>query len=181
MLKRIATTVTTAAFAAVLLAGCSTAAGSAASSEAPADSPSASAMASATATASAETAALTTASSPLGEIITDEAGSTVYTFTKDTQNSGSSSCYDECATTWPAVSASSTTAADGITGEVGSITRTDGTTQLTVDGWPVYRFAKDTAPGQVNGQGVKDAWYVLLPDGTMNKEAAAMSTATPAS
>ncbi|MGQ5586964.1 hypothetical protein ACUJ8O_10840 [Micrococcus sp. EWR3.9.1] len=37
------------------------------------------------------------------------------------------------------------------------------------------------APGQVNGQGVKDAWYVLLPDGTMNKEAAAMSTATPAS
>ncbi|QHC65008.1 hypothetical protein GSU69_19345 (plasmid) [Rathayibacter festucae] len=175
MLKRIATTVTTAAFAAVLLAGCSTAAGSAASSEAPADSPSA------TASASAETAALTTASSPLGEIITDEAGYTVYTFTKDTQNSGSSSCYDECATTWPAVSASSTTAADGITGEVGSITRTDGTTQLTVDGWPVYRFAKDTAPGQVNGQGVKDAWYVLLPDGTMNKEAAAMSTATPAS
>ena len=62
----------------------------------------------------------------------------------------------------------------------GSITRTDGTAQLTVDGWPVYRFAKDTAPGQVNGQGVKDAWYVLLPDGTMNKEAAAMSTATPA-
>lgn len=174
MLKRIATTVTTAAFAAVLLAGCSTAAGSAGSSEAPVDSPSA------TATPSAEPAALTTASSPLGDIITDEAGYTVYTFMMDTQDSGSSSCYDECATLWPSVSATSTSAADGITGEVGSITRTDGTAQLTVDGWPVYRFAKDTAPGQVNGQGVKDAWYVLLPDGTMNKEAAAMSTATPA-
>ncbi len=114
-----------------------------------------------------------------GEIITDEAGYTVYTFTRDTPNSGISNCYDDCAMTWPAVSASSTSAADGVTGEVGSITRTDGTTQLTINGWPIYRFAKDAAPGQVNGQGVKDAWYVLLPDGTTNMEAASTSAPTP--
>ena len=56
-----------------------------------------------------------------------------------------------------------------------------GSLLVAPSGRTLYRFAKDTAPGQVNGQGVKDAWYVLLPDGTMNKEAAAMSTATPAS
>jgi predicted lipoprotein with Yx(FWY)xxD motif len=170
VLKRIATITTTVAVAAVVLAGCSTAAGPASSSAAPTGSPSATAPAA---------AALTTASSPLGEIIADEAGYTVYTFTKDSPNSGVSNCYDDCAMTWPAVSASSTSAVDGVTGEVGSITRTDGTTQLTVNGWPIYRFAKDAAPGQVNGQGVKDAWYVLLPDGTTNKEAAGASTPTP--
>ncbi|MGN7969820.1 hypothetical protein [uncultured Microbacterium sp.] len=171
MLKRIATITTTVAVAAIFLAGCSTAANPANSSATPTDSPSA--------TTSADAAALTTASSPLGEIITDEAGYTVYTFTRDTPNSGISNCYDDCAMTWPAVSASSTSAADGVTGEVGSITRTDGTTQLTINGWPIYRFAKDAAPGQVNGQGVKDAWYVLLPDGTTNMEAASTSAPTP--
>lgn len=171
MLKRIATITTTVAVAAIFLAGCSTAANPANSSATPTDSPSA--------TMSADAAALTTASSPLGEIITDEAGYTVYTFTRDTPNSGISNCYDDCAMTWPAVSASSTSAADGVTGEVGSITRTDGTTQLTINGWPIYRFAKDAAPGQVNGQGVKDAWYVLLPDGTTNMEAASTSAPTP--
>ncbi len=128
MLKRIATITTTVAVAAIFLAGCSTAANPANSSATPTDSPSA--------TTSADAAALTTASSPLGEIITDEAGYTVYTFTRDTPNSGISNCYDDCAMTWPAVSASSTSAADGVTGEVGSITRTDGTTQLTINGWP---------------------------------------------
>lgn len=171
MLKRIATITTTVAVAAIFLAGCSTAANPANSSATPTDSPSA--------TTSADAAALTAASSPLGEIITDEAGYTVYTFTRDTPNSGISNCYDDCAMTWPAVSASSTSAADGVTGEVGSITRTDGTTQLTINGWPIYRFAKDAAPGQVNGQGVKDAWYVLLPDGTTNMEAASTSAPTP--
>lgn len=171
MLKRIATITTTVVVAAIFLAGCSTAANPANSSATPTDSPSA--------TTSADAAALTTASSPLGEIITDEAGYTVYTFTRDTPNSGISNCYDDCAMTWPAVSASSTSAADGVTGEVGSITRTDGTTQLTINGWPIYRFAKDAAPGQVNGQGVKDAWYVLLPDGTTNMEAASTSAPTP--
>jgi predicted lipoprotein with Yx(FWY)xxD motif len=117
----------------------------------------------------------------LGEIITDDAGYTIYTFKMDEQDSGTSNCYDECATTWPAVEASDTSSPEGITGEIGSLTRTDGTTQLTVDGWPVYRFAKDTEPGQVNGQGVKDAWYVLQPDGTINMEAATEGAATPAS
>ncbi len=82
MLKRIATITTTVAVAAIFLAGCSTAANPANSSATPTDSPSA--------TTSADAAALTTASSPLGEIITDEAGYTVYHVPRDTHRTRAS-------------------------------------------------------------------------------------------
>lgn len=45
------------------------------------------------------------------------------------------------------------------------MTRTDGTKQLTVGGWPAYRYAKDVNAGDVNGQGVGAKWYALAPDG----------------
>lgn len=58
------------------------------------------------------------------------------------------------------------TAAAGTGPELlGEVTRADGTSQLTVDGWPMYRYAKDTAPGQVNGQGVGGTWFAAAPDG----------------
>ena len=172
MLKRMTITLTTAVLAAAALSGCTTSAESSTTTDSTEPAP---------AETTAAAAVLGTATSPLGEIITDDAGYTIYTFKMDKQDSGTSNCYDECATTWPAVEASDTSSPEGITGEIGSLTRTDGTTQLTVDGWPVYRFAKDTEPGQVNGQGVKDAWYVLQPDGTINMEAATEGAATPAS
>ena len=179
MNKRIVVTLVAAAVAAVSLAGCSSAAtssGSSGSSGSSVSTPAAVSTPASTSGASSGAAALTTATSPLGDIITDAKGFTVYIFTSDTPNSGSSTCYDECAAAWPAVAADSTSVADGITGKIGSITRTDGTTQLTVDGWPIYRFAKDTAPGQVNGQGVKSVWYALSPDGTADMAAAPAST-----
>ena len=53
-----------------------------------------------------------------------------------------------------------------MTGEVGTITGTDGKLQVTIDGRPIYTFAQDKAPGDVNGQGLNSVWYVIAPDGT---------------
>jgi predicted lipoprotein with Yx(FWY)xxD motif len=52
-----------------------------------------------------------------------------------------------------------------VTGEIGTITGVDGATQLTLNGWPLYYFAGDSAPGDTNGQGVNGVWWVLTPAG----------------
>jgi len=56
---------------------------------------------------------------------------------------------------------------DGITGMVGTITGIDGEPQLTLNGWPLYYFAGDAAPGDTNGQGVGGVWWVLTPAGEL--------------
>jgi len=89
----------------------------------------------------------------LGMILVDGSGRTVYEFANDTN--GTSACTGQCAANWPPVPAPSPLPASepGVTGQLGSITRDDGTSQLTVAGHPLYTFAGDTAPGQTNGQG----------------------------
>jgi predicted lipoprotein with Yx(FWY)xxD motif len=165
MKLRIITAVAATAFA-LALAGCSSPGG-----EAPADdgygastentksaAPSDDAMTS--------SAVLTTADSDLGEIVVDGEGMTVYMFDKDTQGAGASSCAGECAASWPAVTTDSDAPeVEGVTGEVGTITGTDGKTQVTLNGWPLYYFAGDSAAGDTNGQGVNDVWWVLTPAG----------------
>lgn len=102
----------------------------------------------------------------LGEVLTDSSGLTLYRFDKDTAEPPKSSCDGECAKKWPPVPADDATAGAGVDEALlGSVTRSDGTKQLTIDGWPAYRFAKDTSAGDVNGQGVGGTWYALAPDG----------------
>ncbi|MFF2271107.1 hypothetical protein ACFVTX_02475 [Agromyces sp. NPDC058136] len=111
-------------------------------------------------------ALLTTADSELGEIVVDGEGMTVYMFDTDTQGGDASSCEGQCAANWPAVTTDSDTPeVEGVTGEVGTITGVDGKTQLTLDGWPLYTFAGDSAAGDTNGQGVNGVWWVLSPAG----------------
>ena len=111
-------------------------------------------------------ALLTTADSDLGEIVVDGEGMTVYMFDNDTQGGDASTCEGECATNWPAVTTDSEDPeVEGVTGEVGTITGVDGETQVTLNGWPLYYFAGDSAAGDVNGQGVNDVWWVLTPAG----------------
>lgn len=112
-------------------------------------------------------AILTTTDSDLGEIVVDADGRTVYAFDNDTQGGDSSSCEGECATNWPAVTTDSDDppVAEGIEGEVGTIEGIEGETQVTLNGWPLYYFAGDEAPGDTNGQGVNDVWWVLTPAG----------------
>jgi predicted lipoprotein with Yx(FWY)xxD motif len=124
----------------------------------------------------ATTAALsTTSSGTLGTIVADSKGRTVYLYTKDTQNSHTSTCTATCATNWPPVPAGSgTPTVKGISQSlVGSITRPDGTKQLTLAGWPLYEFAGDSAAGDVTGQGKGGVWYAVTPSGAKAAAAAA--------
>ncbi|MDF3145136.1 MULTISPECIES: SCO0930 family lipoprotein [unclassified Streptomyces] len=102
----------------------------------------------------------------LGEVLTDSAGLTLYRFDKDTADPAKSNCDGDCAKKWPPVPADDAAAGAGIDKALlGSVVRSDGTEQLTVDGWPAYRYAKDVNAGDVNGQGVGGTWYALAPDG----------------
>ncbi|MEX2226748.1 MAG: hypothetical protein WEB52_09900 [Dehalococcoidia bacterium] len=100
----------------------------------------------------------------LGTILVGPDGLTLYTFTTDTAGSGESACYDNCATLWPALTVDGdATAGEGVDGEIATIERTDGTTQVTYDGMPLYYFASDTAPGDTNGHEVAGVWFVAEP------------------
>jgi predicted lipoprotein with Yx(FWY)xxD motif len=108
---------------------------------------------------------------PFGKVLTDGQGFTLYRFDKDTVNPSKSNCEGACAQTWPIVKAEDNIVADGVDKAlVGSVTRSDGTKQLTVGGWPVYRYIKDTAVCQTKGEGVGGTWFVAAPDGKKAKD-----------
>jgi predicted lipoprotein with Yx(FWY)xxD motif len=115
--------------------------------------------------------------SDYGEILTTGDGMTLYLFTPDTGST--STCTGGCATAWPALAAPVT--GDGIDADdLGTTTRDDGTEQVTFYGHPVYTYADDSAPGDVNGQGVGGKWYVIDGDGEAVTAAAAAPTPTTA-
>ncbi|MFG1641405.1 SCO0930 family lipoprotein [Amycolatopsis sp. NPDC049252] len=103
----------------------------------------------------------------LGPVLTDQAGNTLYLFTKDGKDSGTSTCDGACAKTWPPVRVDGRiTVAESVdTALIGQIRRSDGTMQVTVGGWPVYSYSKDEAPGEANGHGVGNTWYAVEPSG----------------
>lgn len=107
---------------------------------------------------------LDTASTDLGDVLVDGDGMTLYMFDNDSE--GESACVDDCATTWPPVTGQAQVAGEVDEGMVGTITRPDGSTQVTYGGFPLYRYAADEEPGDVNGQGVGDVWWVVGPDGS---------------
>ena len=126
-------------------------------------------------------AVLTTADSDLGEIVVDADGRTVYVFDKDTPGSGKSACGGDCLAKWPPVVASSgRPVADGVTGQVGTITRDDGSKQVTLGGMPLYSYAGDSHAGDVTGQAVGGVWWAVSPTGTkITATAASSSSALP--
>jgi predicted lipoprotein with Yx(FWY)xxD motif len=98
-------------------------------------------------------------------VLTDSKGFTLYSFAPDT--STTSKCNGTCAQNWPPVTGPVT--ATGVTGTFGTITRSDGSTQATFDGHPLYTFAGDTAPGQAKGNGLNVAgglWHEITTSGT---------------
>ncbi len=105
-----------------------------------------------------------TSDSDLGTILADSDGNTVYLFVPDAQ--GDSTCEDGCLENWPAV-AGDVSAGSGASGDLlGTTTRSDGSEQATYNDWPLYYFANDSAPGDTNGQGVNDVWFVIDASGT---------------
>jgi predicted lipoprotein with Yx(FWY)xxD motif len=111
-------------------------------------------------------AAVTLTKSPLGPIVTDGKGVTLYQFKRD--SGGTSVCYGQCAALWPPLLANGTLRAGaGLkTSLLGTTQRTDGTTQVTYAGHPLYYFARDAKAGDTNGQGFLGIWFVTSPDGS---------------
>ncbi|UEL28276.1 hypothetical protein [Pseudarthrobacter sp. L1SW] len=113
---------------------------------------------------------LKTASSTAGAIVVDAKGMSVYFFTKDVKDSGTSACTDACLAAWPPVTTTAERpSADGVTGTLGTIATPDGKKQVTLEGLPLYYYAKDTKPGDILGQGVNNVWYLAAPSGAMVK------------
>jgi len=110
--------------------------------------------------------------SGLGPLLVDGQGLTLYMFTTD-QRGTPSRCYDICAVQWPplilARGSVSPIAGPGIeTRLLGTAPRSDGTTQVTYNGWPLYLWPPDRSPGKATGQALTNAggrWYVVDPAG----------------
>lgn len=103
-----------------------------------------------------------------GSALVDAQGRSLYVFTQDTQNGDTSACTGDCATEWmPVTSQGAPVAGEGIdASKLGTITRDDGTLQVTYNGWPLYYYSGDTAPGDALGQGMGGNWFLVSPEGT---------------
>jgi predicted lipoprotein with Yx(FWY)xxD motif len=108
------------------------------------------------------------ATSKLGQILVDGKGMTVYLFVVDTGTT--SNCYTSCATIWPPVltTGAPQAGAGANASLLGTTTRTDGKTEVTYAGHPLYYFVQDKAAGDTTGQGINGfggLWWVLSPSG----------------
>jgi predicted lipoprotein with Yx(FWY)xxD motif len=124
-------------------------------------------------------ATVTTAqNTALGTIVVGSTGRTLYHYLDD--HGTKVDCTGACAKQWPPVLVSKSAkpvAGAGIkAGKLGTITRPEGTVQVTYNGFPLYRFGGDTKNGQVNGQGLEGSWYVLAPSGAIVKLSATAAT-----
>ena len=137
----------------------------------------------ASATASGSAASLKAAGSAAGQILVDGSGRTLYLFEADT--SSTSTCNGACATAWPPDTTTGTPKSTGLTSSlVGTSTRADHTTQVTYKGHPLYYFADDSKPGDINGQGATafgGKWYVVSPTGNAITTTATTPTPTQSS
>jgi predicted lipoprotein with Yx(FWY)xxD motif len=161
---------------AALLVGCSSSGASASAPAAATAAPASAAPASvapasaapASAAASAATGAITVDAKPVGAagtvLVDGKNGMTVYSFTKDVKDSGKSNCTGGCIDTWPALTVPAGATPSGgasLTGKLGTITRDDGTLQVTYNGLPLYFFKNDKAPGDANG--IYEYWEAVKP------------------
>jgi predicted lipoprotein with Yx(FWY)xxD motif len=113
-----------------------------------------------------EPALIARSTARLGPVVVDADGFTLYRFDRD--EGGAATCTDACASTWrPAtVDPGSRLDLQGVDdAAVGLVRRGDGHYQLTLGGWPVYRFAGDRAPGRTDGHGIGGAWFAISPTG----------------
>jgi predicted lipoprotein with Yx(FWY)xxD motif len=158
---------------AVLAAACSSAGSSTAASSPAAPASGAAAGGSASASGGSASASggtvITTATSSAGTFLTSSSGRAIYLWVKDTGDA--STCSGACAGAWPAVTATGSVTAAGSAkpSDLGTITRSDGTKQVTYDGHPLYYFAGDPGAGTATGQGSDSfgaKWWLVAPSGS---------------
>jgi predicted lipoprotein with Yx(FWY)xxD motif len=108
----------------------------------------------------------------IGTVLVDGQGMTLYLFEPD-HGSGRSTCYGLCASGWPPLAlptgVTNPVAGPGVDSALlATTTRRDGTKQLTYNGWPLYLWVNDAAPGQATGQGLNNlggVWWTVTPKG----------------
>ena len=123
-----------------------------------------------------------TASSGLGAFLTGPDGRTLYVLSKDSANT--STCTSSCAQNWPPFTVAAgqqPQAGAGVTGQLGTLARPDGATQVSYNGRPLYSFKSDGKAGDTNGQGVGGIWFVALASGTPASEAPSSAPSAPPS
>ena len=159
---------------ALAVSACGSSSSSSAAST-PAAAPSSSAASASASSPAASGATLTARTIGSQQVLTNSAGLTLYWFAPDSPTM--SKCTGSCATYWPPVKGPAT-AGSGVTGKLGTITRSDGTTQATYDGHPLYTYAADTAPGQNKGNGLNVSgglWWEMTVSGATPAAGAAAS------
>jgi predicted lipoprotein with Yx(FWY)xxD motif len=109
-----------------------------------------------------KTAMLTIKKTKIGYVLASTRGYTLYWYSRDIRNGGSSACTGQCLSTWPALTGKPA-AVSGIklNGILGTITRPGGILQATYNGYPLYTFAGDNGPGNTAGNGVGGVWHVI--------------------
>jgi predicted lipoprotein with Yx(FWY)xxD motif len=152
--------------AALLVAACSSgSSSSSAAASSPAAAPSSAASGSGAAASGA--VVITTASSSGNTFLTNGSGRAIYLWAKDT--GGMSACSGACAGAWPPVTGTPTAAGSAKASDLGTITRSDGSKQVTYDGHPLYYFAGDSGAGTATGQGSDNfgaKWWLVSPSGS---------------
>jgi predicted lipoprotein with Yx(FWY)xxD motif len=105
-------------------------------------------------------------STDAGDVLVDGAGLSLYGFTEDVDRVPT--CNDGCASAWPPVLLPTNELPADLDSAIFSVSeRADGTFQLNAGKWPLYLFAGDEAPGDINGQGSGDVWFLAAPDGAL--------------
>ncbi|WP_328557798.1 hypothetical protein [Streptomyces sp. NBC_00358] len=101
----------------------------------------------------------------LGSVVTDDKGMTLYRYDKDESNPSKWTCSGACTKTWIPVIVQDVVRTSGVEKSLLGTVHRDGRPQLTLGGWPLYRYVGDTEAGQINGQGKDAQWYAVTPSG----------------
>lgn len=106
----------------------------------------------------------------MGEVVENDKGFVFYRFDEDSNNPAKTTCQGDCNKVWkPALTIDGKPTLKGVDAKVvGTVTRSDGTKQLTIKGWPIYTYIGDKKAGTWKGQNVNGKWFVIRPDGAKN-------------
>jgi predicted lipoprotein with Yx(FWY)xxD motif len=117
---------------------------------------------SATPASTTPTSVLKVSRTSAGTVLASSRGLTLYYYTEDKPGSGKSACTGGCAGAWPPLAAPVRAPAGfRLPGPLGMISRPGGGAQVTINGYPIYLYAGDKAPGQAAGNGIEGAWHVI--------------------
>ncbi|WP_405877691.1 hypothetical protein OG747_03575 [Streptomyces sp. NBC_01384] len=101
----------------------------------------------------------------MGSVVTDDKGMTLYRYDKDQATPSKWTCAGECTKTWMPVMEQDSVQTMGVEKSLLGTVHRDGMKQVTLGGWPLYRYMGDTKAGQMNGQAKDKMWYAVTPSG----------------